>query len=88
MHNPQHTASAAVNELAGTANNPDFWFALIDEADAAGFLDFSVRTVQGLRYRGGGPKFVRLSSRCVKYRRADLREWTESRLQTSTSDAD
>jgi hypothetical protein len=63
-----------------------YWYELIDEAEAARFLDLNPRTMQGFRYRGGGPRFVRLSSRCVKYRRIDLRDWAEAKLRTSTSD--
>ena len=65
----------------------DYWHALIDEGKAAEFIDQSKRTLQGHRYRGGGPKFIRLSRRCVKYRRIDLRRWVEARLRRSTSDA-
>ena len=67
------------NELA-------FWESLIDEAAGAEFADVTVRCMQGLRYRGGGPKYVRLSSRCIRYRRRDIREWAEARLRSSTSD--
>ena len=63
-----------------------FWFELIDERPASEFVNLKPRTLQGLRYRGGGPPFVRLSARCVKYRRIDLLRWAEARLRTSTSD--
>ena len=63
-----------------------YWYELIGEELAADFLDLSVRSMQGYRYRGGGPYFVRLSSRCVKYRRIDLRKWSEAHLRSSTSD--
>ena len=64
----------------------NFWHALIDEKAAAEFLRLNVRTMQGFRHRGGGPLYVRLSSRCIRYRRVDLRQWAEERLRTSTSD--
>ncbi len=67
-------------------NDAHFWYALVNEAEAARFLGLSVRSMQGYRYKGHGPRFVRLSSRCVRYRRFDLREWSEARLRTSTSD--
>ncbi len=56
-------------------SDPNYWFALIDEKEGAAFLGFSVRHMQGLRYKGGGPKFLRLSARCVRYRRWDLWKW-------------
>ena len=64
----------------------DYWFALIDETEAAEFLGLVDRTLQKMRQRGGGPRFVRLSSRCVRYRRDDLRQWADARVRTSTSD--
>ena len=65
----------------------DYWQALINEGEAAEFINQSKRTIQGYRYRGGGPLYIRLSRRCVKYRRIDLRRWAEARLRSSTSDA-
>ncbi len=65
---------------------PDYWDGLIDEQAAATFLDLTARTLQGWRYKGGGPRYIRVSARCIRYRRADLREWAEARLRTSTSD--
>ena len=65
---------------------PSFWYELIGEKSAAKFVDLSVRSIQGYRSKGGGPRFVKISSRCVKYRRIDLREWVEARVRTSTSD--
>ena len=64
----------------------DYWFALIDEEAAGDFLGLTARTMQSKRQKGDGPRFVRLSSRCIRYRRVDLREHTEARLRTSTSD--
>lgn len=46
----------------------DYWFQLIDEKPAADFLDLTDRTLQKFRQQGGGPPFVRISSRCIKYR--------------------
>ena len=63
-----------------------FWYELINEKPAAKFVDLKPRTLQGYRYRGRGPPFVRLSARCVKYRRIDLLRWAEAHLRTSTSD--
>jgi len=59
---------------------------LLNERQAAQYLDIAVKTIQRWRLVGSGPAFVRLSSRAVKYRRRDLDEFIESRLRTSTSD--
>ena len=64
----------------------EFWFGLINEKAMAEFMDVTDRTLQKWRRTGDGPKFVRLSSRCVKYRRIDGRELSEARLRSSTSD--
>ncbi len=89
-HSPARQDPTSVTGLDGLARGPpdasDYWQGLIDEKAAAAFLDLSVRTLQGLRYKGGGARFVRISIRCVKYRRIDLRLWAEERLRASTSD--
>ena len=59
---------------------------LLTEGEAAQILGFSVRTLQGWRYKGGGPDFVEVSRCCVRYRRQDLDEWVRQRLRRSTSD--
>jgi hypothetical protein len=64
----------------------DYWYKLISEKIAATFVDLSTRTLQGLRQKGDGPPFIRLSARSCKYRRSDLRAWAEKHLRISTSD--
>ena len=59
---------------------------LINEHEAAAFLGYTVRDLQNWRVRGGGPRFVKISSRSVRYRHRDLLEWTQHRLRSSTSD--
>ena len=58
--------------------------ALLDEAQAAAFLGFAPRTLQAWRQRGGGPLYVRISSRAIRYRRRDLIAWVEKRLVKNT----
>lgn len=83
-----HSETAPTQAIAnGSAEaNPEYWFSLIDERAAAEFLDLSQRKMQAYRYLGGGPKYIRLSSRCIRYRRVDLREWLEGKFRISTSD--
>lgn len=59
---------------------------LLTEKQAGKRLGFSPRTLQKWRWTGGGPRFVQVSARCVRYRRCDLDAWVEERLRTSTSD--
>lgn len=44
----------------------------LPESAAAHLLGVTPRTLQAWRLRGGGPPFVRISLRCVRYRRRDL----------------
>ena len=85
-HSPSRAALSAKASPASIEADPDYWFSLINEEPAAEFVGLKVRTMQGYRYRGGGPKFIRISARCVKYRRIDLRRWAEAHLRSSTSD--
>jgi predicted DNA-binding transcriptional regulator AlpA len=59
---------------------------LINEHEAAAFLGYTVRALQNWRTRGGGPRFVKVSSRSIRYRRRDLIEWAERLLKSSTSE--
>lgn len=67
--------------LAATSINPD---GLLTEAQAADFLNLSIRTLQAWRVRGGGPLFVRLG-RSVRYRRADIQSWLDANALPHTS---
>lgn len=79
-------ANATTNTRTGEFDESQFWHSLIPESVAAEFLGLKTRSMQAKRQRGGGPIFVRLSARCVRYRRIDLRKWSEERLRNSTSD--
>ena len=91
-HDPARSEPAAATGtgMDGSPRGPpdasDYWHALIDEKAAAAFLDLTDRTMQAMRQRGGGPRFVRISARCVKYRRIDLKSYVDARLRSSTSD--
>ena len=63
-----------------------YWYELIPQEPAAEFVGLKPRGLEAMRQRGDGPKFVRVSSRCIRYRRIDLRVWSESLLRKSTSD--
>lgn len=59
---------------------------LISEKKAAEFLGLSIKTLQKKRGTGDGPQYIRISSRCIRYRRRDLVEWAKRLERTSTSD--
>ena len=58
---------------------------LLTEREAAALLHVTVKAVQGWRYRGNGPRFVKVG-RCVRYRLEDLQAFVQAALRTSTSD--
>jgi predicted DNA-binding transcriptional regulator AlpA len=58
---------------------------LLSEKEAAEFLHYSQRALQNWRVRGGGPSFVKVSSRSVRYRRRDLIAWSRGLLRSNTS---
>jgi predicted DNA-binding transcriptional regulator AlpA len=69
-----------------TAHASDHLDRLLDEHGAAALLGYSIRALQNWRLRGGGPRFVKVSGRSVRYRRRDLNDWVEQRLRSSTAD--
>jgi predicted DNA-binding transcriptional regulator AlpA len=89
-HHPGRSDPTAAIGMDGSARGSpdasDYWQALINEKEAGRFLKLTDRTMQSYRRTGDGPRYIRLSSRCLRYRRIDLREWAEARFRTSTSD--
>ncbi|WP_425405180.1 helix-turn-helix transcriptional regulator [Hwanghaeella sp.] len=68
-------------------HDADYLDRLINEAEAAEFLGHSIRTIQNWRVRGGGPQFIKVSKRSIRYRRRDLIEWCERLRCAHTSEA-
>lgn len=60
--------------------------ALLFQSEAAYLTGTSGRTLEAWRLHGGGPPFIALGRRAVRYRRRDLLEWIEARRRRSTSD--
>ena len=58
---------------------------LLDQQGASAYLRISPRTLENWRYRGGGPKYIRLSPRAVRYRLSDLEAWVLSCQRNNTS---
>lgn len=85
---PQTPKLHDVVGLADRNSAGDYWYALIDEETAGTFLgELTARTMQGYRVSGNGPPYVRVSRRAVRYRRIDLKRWSDTRLRQSTSDS-
>jgi len=54
--------------------------------EAANYLKLGKATLERFRVSGDGPRYCKLGG-AVRYRRADLDAWLESRLTRSTSEA-
>ena len=62
---------------------------LLTSKEAAAILGLSHRTLDTLRVRGGGPPFVRLQRRAIRYDRGELEGWAAAHQRyTSTTHAD
>lgn len=51
-----------------TANPTD----LLDETETTAYLRCAVSTLRNWRWKGEGPRFVKVGARMVRYRRSDL----------------
>lgn len=73
-------------QAAGNRADPD---TLLNEVQAADFLNLSVRTLQAWRIKIAGPRFVR-AGRAIRYRRSDLIAWIDDNTvrQPSSAEAD
>lgn len=58
---------------------------LMKTADAAEYLGVSQSLLHKLRLTGGGPVFVRLAGRAIRYRKPDLDAWVNASVMASTS---
>ena len=58
---------------------------IMNERQAAEYVQLSVRTLQNMRVRGGGPAFVKAGAR-VLYELDDLVTWLRGNKRASTSE--
>ena len=59
---------------------------LLTPSDAARVLGVGQRCIENWRHRGGGPRYVRISARCIRYREADLLAWIAERVRRHSAD--
>lgn len=71
----------AVDDIAA-----DLPAGLLDTRQAAELLGLSPRCLEDWRLRGTGPRFIRLSAKCVKYRPRELARFIAEREVQSTSE--
>lgn len=68
-------------------NDPDYLDRLLTVEQAAAFLNLRPRTLNKWRVIGGGPAYIAISNRAIRYRRRELVAWANERWRRSTSDA-
>ncbi len=59
---------------------------ILNTVEAAAYVRLAKGTLDRFRLTGRGPRFCKLGG-AVRYRKADLDDWMESRLVSSTSEA-
>lgn len=87
---PMHAGKegkAPPTKQAEKESNPLLEGKLGSTAHAADYCSTTVRHLESLRIKGGGPRFVRLSGRCVRYAKNELDVWIAASLKSSTSQA-
>jgi hypothetical protein len=62
------------------SNGPTLTAGMLTQAEAARFLHIEPRTLEGWRLHRIGPRFIRYSQRCVRYRPQDLQEWLDDQV--------
>lgn len=70
-----------------TSEDRDYLDRLLNEQDAAEFLSYTMRALQNWRVRGGGPKYIKVSARSIRYRRRDLIAWVDERTYSNSTQA-
>lgn len=70
------------------ADNPGWLEEAIDTKAASKLTGVPVQTLETWRSRGGGPRFVKLGSKTVRYPRRELLGWMRKRLCASTAEAE
>lgn len=86
METKQSEAVVGVPDAPAGRPLPDHPDALLLTAEAAFLLGLSPRTLEALRLRGGGPPFIAVTPKAVRYRRRDLGAWIAARRRVSTAD--
>lgn len=76
--------NTAISSRVATSHAVD---ALLDTPGAAALLGMRPQTLAEWRTTGRGPRFIAVSTRRIRYRRADLDAWLDAQTRTHTRDA-
>lgn len=68
METVEHPATPAEKLAAGC---------LLTDAELAALYGVSLQTVRNWRWRGEGPRWVRLGARCIRYTAADVQAFID-----------
>jgi len=60
---------------------------LLNTTQAAEYLSIAKKTLEHYRFQGGGPPYVKLGAKCVRYQVETLNAWIAERIRVSTSDS-
>lgn len=66
-------------------DNPTWLLEAVDTAEASRITGLAVATLNTLRSRGGGPSFIKVGQRAVRYQRRHLLEFLAERRRCNTS---
>ena len=61
---------------------------LLTTTEAAALCGLKRNTLERARCTGLGPSYRRLSARCIRYRRGDVRNWVEATAARNTGEAE
>jgi predicted DNA-binding transcriptional regulator AlpA len=79
----RHHLDRRAAEIAAQCGDDD---ELLDTRQLANLLHVSTAWVEIARHEGNGPPFVRLTPRCVRYRRGEVRRWLIERSHRWTGE--
>jgi predicted DNA-binding transcriptional regulator AlpA len=60
---------------------------LLTTTDLAELLSTTPNAIYNMRHRGGGPRWIRIDKRSVRYRPEDVDAWLEERVAATASQA-
>jgi Helix-turn-helix domain len=74
----QTVSSTGPDQKEAASNGSIPGKSVLNQIEAARFLRVQPRTLESWRQRRTGPRFIRYSQRCVRYRPRDLQEWLDA----------
>ncbi len=85
MDTPQPTPNP-IPSCAGTSTTPARHDpAVMTTDEVARYLGINKKTLDRMRGRGDGPSYLRLTGKIIRYRRADIDNFIESRVRSNTA---